>query len=873
MPADVTAIVPAYHEAEAVTANGHGHQPLPTAPARLRVAGKFLTRGGQKCYLRGVTYGTFAPGADGVEYSRSAVRRDFAAMAAAGINALRVYTVPPLWLLDCASEHGLIVLVGLPWEQHVTFADDRSRCRAITARLREGVKACAGHPAVMGYAVGNEIPAQIVRWHGRRRIERFIRRLYDTAKSEDPDGLVTYVNFPPTEYLELPFLDFACFNVYLEERERLEAYLYRLHNLAGDRPLVLAELGLDSRRNGERAQADSLSWQIRTAFAGGCEGVFTFAWTDEWWRGGEPIEDWDFGLTTRERQPKPALRAVSDAYDEAPLAPAHGSPRVSVVVCTHNGAATLDDCLDGLSKLEYPDYEVIVVDDGSTDSSAQIAARRNVRLIRTENRGLASARNSGMNAARGEIIAYIDDDARPEPHWLDYLVAEFARSDHCAVGGPNIAPRGDGLVADCVANSPGGPVHVLLSDAEAEHIPGCNMAIRTQALRAIGGFDPQFVAAGDDVDVCWRLAQQGWTIGFAPAAFVWHHRRNSLRAYWRQQRGYGKAEALLERKWPERYNSAGHLRWLGRMYGTGLQLPLISGRRRIYHGTWGLGLFQSVYEPTQGTLLSMPLMPEWYLLIGALGLLSGLGAVWPPLLVTLPVLALCLLLAIAGAAKSAARPALLTNQRCSGRRNGAFLALTMILHLLQPLARLMGRLEYGLSPWRLRGNASVAPPVARTLTAWSERWRGADQRLHAIEVALRERGTTVVRGGEFDAWDLEVRCGTMGRARARMAIEEHGQGKQLIRLRHWPRVSRLAPAATGSLLILALVCAVGGTPWLAIVLAGMSSVLVLRVVFESCAAAGALASSLRQTSRPAHEPEAAASEKPALEEREAEIAA
>src|SRR5260221_10124466 len=60
--------------------------------------------------------------------------------------------------------------------------------------------------------------------------------------------------------------------------------------------------------------------------------------------------------------------------------------------------------------------------------------------------------------------------------------------------------------------------------------------------------------AGDDVDVCWRLQQRGWTLGFSPAAMVWHHRRNSVRAYWRQQKNYAKAEALLEKKWPEKYN-------------------------------------------------------------------------------------------------------------------------------------------------------------------------------------------------------------------------------------------------------------------------------------------------------------------------------
>jgi len=842
--------------------NGNGHESGPVALARPQIAGKILARGDEALYLRGVTYGPFEPGPDGVVYSRRAVWNDFAAVAAAGINSLRLYTVPPGWLLDCASEHGLAVLVGLPGEQNDAFVDDRSRRRSIRAGVREGVRACAGHPAVLGYVVGNEIPASIVRWHGRRKIERFIRGLYETAKAEDPDGLVTYVNFPSTEYLELPFLDFVSFNVYLEQRERLEAYLYRLQTLAGDRPLVLAELGLDSRRNGEQRQAESLSWQLRSAFAGGCAGAFAFAWTDEWWRAGEAIEDWDFGLTTRAREPKPALAAVSDAYHDVPLAPPQHRPRVSVVVCTYNGAATLEDCLDGLDKLEYPDYEVIVVDDGSTDSSPQIAAGHDVRLIRTENRGLSSARNTGMQEATGEIIAYIDDDARPDPHWLGYLVAEFARGDHCAVGGPNIAPGGEGLIADCVANSPGGPIHVLLSDAEAEHIPGCNMAIRAEALRAIGGFDSQFVTAGDDVDVCWRLTEQGWTIGFAPAAFVWHHRRNSVRAYWRQQRGYGKAEALLERKWPERYNSAGHLRWSGRMYGPGLALPPLSGRQRVYHGTWGLGPFQSLYEPAQGTLLSLPVMPEWYLLIGALAALSGLGALWRPLIWALPLLALCVLMVLIGAARSASRHGLAT--RLSRRSRIERLALTMVLHLAQPAARLAGRLGHGLSPWRLRGHRSVAVPVARTLIAWSETWQASDQRLGAIEAALRKRRITVLRGGDFDRWDLEVRCGTLGRARARMVNEEHGQGRQLIRLRCWPRVSVLAVTATGVTVALTCACLLGGATWSAALFGVLSLLAVARVLFECGAATGGLARAFQATTEEVAEAAQAADSEPEM---------
>src|SRR5437879_4491792 len=195
---------------------------------------------------------------------------------------------------------------------------------------------------------------------------------------------------------------------------------------------------------------------------------------------------------------------------------------MSVVVCTFNGSRTIRDCLEGIGKLCYPNYETIVIDDGSTDGVGDIAAEYDVRLIRTENQGLSAARNLGMQEATGEIIAYIDDDARPDPHWLTYLAATFMGSDCAAVGGPNIAPPGAGPMAECVANAPGCPMHVLLSDQEAEHVPGCNMAFRKACLEAVGGFDRQFRTAGDDVDVCWRLQQHGWRVGFSPAAMVWH---------------------------------------------------------------------------------------------------------------------------------------------------------------------------------------------------------------------------------------------------------------------------------------------------------------------------------------------------------------
>jgi len=770
---------------------------------RPRVAGKFLYAGERKLWIKGVTYGTFRPDAAGVDYPQpETVRADFAAMAANGINAVRVYTVPPRWLLDAAHGQDLRVMVGLPWEQHVAFLRDRGRCADIERRVRAGVRQCAGHPALLCYAVGNEIAPAIVRWHGRRRIERFIHRLYRAVKAEDPDALVTYVNFPTTEYLHAPFLDFVCFNVYLESRDRFEAYLARLQNLAGERPLVMAEIGLDSRRNGETAQAESLEWQVRSAFAAGCAGAFAFAWTDEWHRGGTDIEDWDFGLVTRDRVAKPALAAVSRTYTEVPFPADTPWPFVSVVICSYNGSRTLRDTLEGLQRVEYTNFEVIVVNDGSTDATPAIAAEYDVRLITTENRGLSSARNTGWQAANGEIVAYIDDDAYPDPHWLQYLAYTFMTGDWVGVGGPNIAPRGDGPIADCVANAPGGPVHVLLTDREAEHVPGCNMAFRREALAAIGGFDPRYRAAGDDVDVCWRLQQCGGRIGFHPGAMDWHHRRNSLAMYWRQQQGYGKAEALLEAKWPERYNRAGHLAWAGRLYGRGFTLPIPLGVSRVYAGVWGSAAYQALYQPGPITLLTLPLMPEWCLVIVALAVLSLLGLSWPPLVWAFPLFVLATAAPVAQAALSAARatfPAPAESAPDGMRRR----LLTAYLHLVQPLARLIGRMRHGLTPWRRRCGAAIMPfPLERE--TWREAWRSPGEWLLDLESRLRAIGAGFSRGGDFDRWDLEVQCGTIGVARVLLAVEEHGAGRQMGRWLLWPRPS---PPAFLLAVLLALLAA------------------------------------------------------------------
>jgi GT2 family glycosyltransferase len=840
--------------------------------ARPSVSGKFLFVGQEKFYVRGVTYGPFRAEPDGCEYhSPIVVERDFAWMQQLGVNAVRTYTLPPRWLLDLAGQHRLRVLLGLPWEQHVTFLAERRRSRDIEQRVRAGARSCAGHPALLGYTVGNEIPAPIVRWYGHRRVQEYIERLYWAAKTEDPEGLVTYVNYPSTEYLELPFLDFAAFNVYLETPERLQAYLARLQNITGDRPLVMGEVGLDSLRHSEARQAQALDWQARAAFAGGCAGLFFFSWTDEWFRGGHEVEDWKFGLTTAGREPKPALEAVHRVFQSVPFAIRQGErkantrlepkpdqqsrseverrapsvvpqmpwPFISVVVCTYNGSRTLRACLEAVQRLEYPAFEVLVVNDGSTDQTAAVAAEFAVHLISMPNGGLSNARNVGWQAAKGELVAYLDDDAAPDPHWLMYLAWMFATTDYAGLAGPNVAWPEDGLIAECVDHAPGNPTHVLVTDREAEHLPGCNMAYRKSCLAAVGGFDPQFRIAGDDVDLCWRLQEHGWKLGFHPAAMVWHHRRGTIRGYWKQQVNYGKAEAMLERKWPEKYNAVGHATWSGRLYSKGFLHWLSWGRRRIYHGTWGSALFQSVYSLSPGTFSSILMLPEWYLIIALLALISACGTLYAPLRYALPLLGLAFVPPLTHAALSGGRAFFRVVPRSHLVRLQRA-TVTACLHFLQPAARLWGRLGYGLTPWRRRGTDRLVFPRPLAVNLWSEsNWRSAEQRLQTFEEALRAAGAAALRGGEFDRWDLEVRGGLLGTARLLMVIEEHGDGRQYVRMRIWPAASPFTLLVACLFALFAIEAALD-LEWTAWALLNVPAIFLVARVFYECGSAMAV---------------------------------
>jgi GT2 family glycosyltransferase len=646
------------------------------------VDGKFFRLGADKFYIKGVTYGPFAPNQAGEMFpEKPQAARDFEQIQQLGANLLRLFYVPPRWFLDLAQDYGLKLLVDIPWPKHLCFLDSAAlRSEAVKA-VRAAVIACKEHPAIFAYSVVNEIPAEIVRWSGARQIERFIDELVGVAKSVDPQCLCTFANFPPTEFLKPEGVDFFSFNVYLNEPKAFEGYLARLQMLADAKPLLLSEVGMDSLREGEPRKSDVLCAQLELAYRSGLAGAIVFSYTDDWFRGGVQIDDWEFGLTTRDRRAKDSFISVQRAFTAAPYFPLTAQPKVSVVVASYNGARTLEGCLRSLCRLNYPDYEVVLVDDGSTDSTAQIAAAfPEIKVIHQENLGLSAARNRGIKAASAEIVAFTDSDCRADEDWLYYLVGDLLRSGYAGIGGHNLLPSDDSWVAAAVMASPGGPAHVMLTDTEAEHIPGCNMAFYKRVLDEIGGFDPVFRKAGDDVDVCWRLQQHGYKLGFSPAGLVWHYRRSTVRAYLRQQNGYGEAEALLLRKHPQYFNSAGRSRWTGRIYASA-KVGLVFERAIIYHGLFGSAGFQRLYTPNPSNVWMVCTSLEFYLLVTVpLCLLALLWSrLWPlPCASFLLSVGVCLL--------AAAQADLSKNARRVFSR-----PLVALLFLLQPLERGLAR--------------------------------------------------------------------------------------------------------------------------------------------------------------------------------------
>ena len=249
-------------------------------------------------------------------------------------------------------------------------------------------------------------------------------------------------------------------------------------------------------------------------------------------------------------------------------------PAITVVVCSYNGASRIAGTLQALQGQQTRHHwELIVVDDGSTDRTAQIAAEHGVRVVSEgRNLGLSAARNLGIDAARAPIVAFTDDDVVPTPLWVEQLVNAWDRAEPSTlgIGGTTEALDVDSFARRYVSiNNPlaplehgtGGLVARLLRyfrqpDAPrhrrtVDSLVGANMSFRTATLRAIGGFDPVIRFGGDEEDLCRRIRETygASSLVVEPRICVLHDFDRRLRDTLRRSRAYGRGNG---RDWARR---------------------------------------------------------------------------------------------------------------------------------------------------------------------------------------------------------------------------------------------------------------------------------------------------------------------------------
>ena len=225
--------------------------------------------------------------------------------------------------------------------------------------------------------------------------------------------------------------------------------------------------------------------------------------------------------------------------------------RISIIIPAYNAASTLSACLSACLAQDYPDTEVLLVDDGSTDATPEIAqAFTEVIYLRQANAGPAAARNCGAAHATGEILVFTDSDCVPEANWIRALVTEFDENT-AGVGGTYGIANPEFFLARLVHEEI--QIRHAAFAPEVDFLGSFNVAYRAEVFRAVGGFDEAFPrASAEDNDLAYRIQDTGATLRFTPNAVVAHYHPTHLLPYLRTQMQHGFWRMKLYAKHPQR---------------------------------------------------------------------------------------------------------------------------------------------------------------------------------------------------------------------------------------------------------------------------------------------------------------------------------
>ncbi|GKS58648.1 hypothetical protein YTPLAS18_21750 [Nitrospira sp.] len=249
----------------------------------------------------------------------------------------------------------------------------------------------------------------------------------------------------------------------------------------------------------------------------------------------------------------------------------HPDPSASVIVPVLNASRTLPACLEALSRLRPRPFEVLLIDNGSTDGSRDILqafVQRHpswVRLLEEGRRGASASRNAGAWRAHGDILVFTDADCAPRTDWLEQLLPPFCDPSVGAVAG-RIEATSSGSTLQLFSalytlqSSPEPSRHTQWTPTSGG-FPTANLAVRRPVMERLRGFDESIVIYGEDYDLCARIYHEGYSIAYRPGAVVVHDHRTSVCAVVRQAFGFGRSHAYLLRRhtrarlwleWPQR---------------------------------------------------------------------------------------------------------------------------------------------------------------------------------------------------------------------------------------------------------------------------------------------------------------------------------
>jgi len=311
---------------------------------------------------------------------------------------------------------------------------------------------------------------------------------------------------------------------------------------------------------------------------------------------------------------------------------------VSVIIPARNAAGSIQECLRAVLAQENlaHELEVILVDDGSTDNTAELAESLGVRMMRQANVGPAAARNAGARLARGEIVVFTDADCVPAADWLSHLIQPFSAPDVVGAKGA-YRTRQNALVARFVQQEYESKYARLAKQRYIDFIDTYSAAYRREVFLENGGFDAAFpVPSVEDQEFSFRLARKGYHMVFVPQATVYHQHDQTWREYARRKFGIGYWKAFMLRWLPEKFLSDSHtpasMRWQIGILGLTIALGVSAllwplggwialGGLVLFYLT-GLPLLSQIYHRDRGLLWAAPVL----LILRALALGTGLLA-------------------------------------------------------------------------------------------------------------------------------------------------------------------------------------------------------------------------------------------------------